>query len=191
MALCLGAKLNEQEIIKVSNFLPDQDYLTLFNIVNNESVFPWYFLSSVSGTEYKSDEKDNQFGFSHILYDKSKKTMSNYLDSFRIIEPYIESHFNLNIKDIFRYRLGMNLKISNNSITHSPHRDFDFDHLTFLYYLNSSDGPTIFYDNDINKKIEIFPEKNCGVLFNGILFHSSSTPSKNVKRITLNLNFLA
>lgn len=181
--------MKEKEILKVCNFLPEQEYLKLFNIVNNENNFPWYFLSTVSGTSLKGNDENYEFGFSHILYDKNKKSMSEYLNNFRIIEPYLENHFNIKIKDIFRYRLGMNLKISNSPIVHEPHKDFDFNHLTFLYYLNDSDGPTVFYDDNLDKKIEIVPEKNCGVLFDGTIFHSSSTPSKNIKRIALNLNF--
>ena len=60
-------------------------------------------------------------------------------------------------------------------------------HKTILYYFNDSDGDTVFYKN---KKIikRITPVLNSGICFDGSIYHSSSKPIKNIKRLVMNIN---
>lgn len=177
-------------IYQVDNFLPESINKELFSIVSNEIVFPWRLLSSTSGDINHKYDGLRQFGLVHLLYDKNLKYSSEYFAPFLIMNNYIQSTFNLKIKELLRYRLGLNLKVSEETIIHSAHIDYDFNHLVFLYYLNDSDGATYFYTKDNSEPIHINPKKNTGVLFDGQILHSSSTPTKNSKRIVLNINFI-
>lgn len=178
---------NRGNILVQENFLPSSFHNELLQIVDKENSFPWFFLEHVSGI--KSNDSYKQYGFSHILYDKKDEFYSQYFNIFYPIKFFIESKFNLRIKEMLRFRLGLNLNISENkSIVHSAHRDFNFDHYVFLYYLNECDGSTIFYLD--NKEIEVEPSANKAVLFDGSIFHSSSTPVNYSKRIALNINFI-
>jgi hypothetical protein len=71
----------------------------------------------------------------------------------------------------------------------NPHTDEKVEHQTILYYLNNSDGNTYFYKKD-KKTIEkqVTPEQNKAVLFNGLTYHASSKPIKNIYRMVLNIN---
>jgi hypothetical protein len=71
---------------------------------------------------------------------------------------------------------------------HNKHVDRDDNHLVALYYINDSDGDTIFFDGD--DVIHREPvERGKLVVFNGQgKYHASSSPSKNI-RLTLNVNY--
>jgi hypothetical protein len=73
-------------------------------------------------------------------------------------------------------------------VPHNKHVDQQYNHLVALYYINDSDGDTIFFDGD--DIIHREPVKRGKlVVFNGHnKFHSSSSPSKNI-RMTLNVNY--
>ena len=90
-----------------------------------------------------------------------------------------------------------------------PHIDFDTPHKTGLFYVNDADGATILYDNkyNVNSKLdgaqylekvvgdklsisqEIDPKANRLVIFDGLTYHSSSTPTTVPRRVVLNFNF--
>ena len=60
-------------------------------------------------------------------------------------------------------------------------------HTTLIYYLDSNDGDTLFFDED-NKVIHRqSPEANQAVVFDGLIKHASTNPSSGT-RLTLNMN---
>ena len=84
---------------------------------------------------------------------------------------------------------------------HDPHIDFDFPHIASIYYVNDSDGDTIFYnqktydtnqiDNlDLQEYKRVTPKANRLVIFEGDIVHTGSSPVNSKKRILINSNFL-
>lgn len=72
---------------------------------------------------------------------------------------------------------------------HPKHIDDESPHLVFIYYVNDSDGDTHVYDGD--RLVErVSPRKGRGLLFDGGLFHSSSSPVENRFRLVVNFNIL-
>ena len=57
-----------------------------------------------------------------------------------------------------------------------------------LYYINDADGDTFFFDSDGMIIHRETPERGKMVIFDGSIFHASSSPSKNI-RMTLNINY--
>ena len=111
---------------------------------------------------------------------------------------------NITFSKILRIRAGL---IMNNTqqIVHTPHVDYPIPHKTMLFYLTDSDAPTLIYDNkhsgngiddywtDVKMlKVEnsITPVENTCVIFDGLTFHSSTTPKENPFRIVINYNFI-
>ena len=111
---------------------------------------------------------------------------------------------NIKLSKIVRIRAGL---IMNNSqqIVHTPHVDFNFPHKTMLFYITDSDAPTLIYNkkhsgNEVDDyyadakilKVEtsIMPVENTCVIFDGLTFHSSTTPKENPFRIVINYNFI-
>ena len=60
--------------------------------------------------------------------------------------------------------------------------------MVILYYINDADGDTFFFDNDGKIIHRETPERGKMVIFDGLTFHASSPPSKNI-RMSLNINY--
>ena len=88
-------------------------------------------------------------------------------------------------------RAHMTLHLPNESRfgkPHNPHVDSHDDHLVALYYVNDTDGDTFFFDERKQVYHQETPERGKMVVFEGAIWHSSSSPSKN-ERYTLNINY--
>ena len=92
------------------------------------------------------------------------------------------------------YRAKANLLVKNNQLTpNPPHIDLvDIKHKVILYYVNDSDGDTIFYENERAKIILDKVSPKCGriLFFDGHHYHSSTPPLMNNKRIVLNIDLV-
>jgi hypothetical protein len=147
--------------------------------------FPWYYLHDSATLK----EKSNTFNYSwyHALI-LNGKINSSFYQIFEKSILNIINKFNLNNKIITRIRIGKTMSIGKKYIN-NLHIDQKENHQTILYYLNNSDGNTYFYKKDkktIDKQIT--PEQNKAVLFDGLTYHASSKPVKNMYRIVLNIN---
>ena len=92
---------------------------------------------------------------------------------------------------------------SNDSTYNTPHVDMlhEKPFLTFVYYIEESDGDTLFFDrcfekgsNDAEKaepKIlqRVKYKKGNGVLFDGHRFHAGNSPTNYLKRTVVNYDF--
>lgn len=63
-------------------------------------------------------------------------------------------------------------------------------HWVFLYYLNDSDGDTLFFDENGNITKRIAPKENRAVLFDGTTLHAATNPAKTSLRTVLNVDVL-
>tara|TARA_B100002019_G_C21093879_1_gene509999 strand:+ start:151 stop:696 length:546 start_codon:yes stop_codon:yes gene_type:complete len=150
--------------------------------------FPWYFNSQISlpGTS------DTNTGFSHAAFRKDGNDIhqSKYFEIllpvlFEAVDKFKKGHI---VQDIYRIRCAMFVKNQNDD-NHMPHIDQHYKHHVMLYYVDDSDGPTLFYDGDKVIK-QIHPKKGRCVIFPGETYHASSCPRENTKRHVINYNFL-
>lgn len=88
------------------------------------------------------------------------------------------------------YRLRLNLTLPNNKdLSKIIHTDLNYPHWVLLYYINDTDGDTIFF-NENNKEIKrVSPKKGRCVFFNGNVKHAGNYPTQN-ERIGININFI-
>jgi 2OG-Fe(II) oxygenase superfamily len=75
------------------------------------------------------------------------------------------------------------------STIEDKHVDYNFPHLVLLYYVNTTDGDTILYDNNNEIAERISPKRGRCVLFDGLTLHASSS-STLAPRLVLNTNVL-
>jgi hypothetical protein len=70
---------------------------------------------------------------------------------------------------------------------HVDLRDNDnnpYPHTVALYYVNDSDGDTVFFDKDKETIIHrVPPKKGRLLLFDGTIFHGAGVPKKNVRAV--------
>ena len=189
------------------NFLPES-YVNELEQTLVCYPFPWFYKSNTSHIpqEYPNavcidDNTIDSHQFVHIAYN------SNGIDS---------AHFNqlvkmldfLQIKDkkiIGIYRIKCNLMTTQkdypNDYYNIAHIDIspEFVHKntwTFLYYVNDSDGDTVFFNESIKYKNDIVdaltiktkttPQKGTGILFPSNQFHTSTPPRNAKTRIVIN-----
>lgn len=179
--------------IVYDNFL-DNSYNKLINETLFDPEFAWYYLENISGDKEFSINNvsfnKNQSGFNHLVYFDGLQR-SNTLPLFMPMVRSIEEKFNVSVNNLSRIRIGMNLN-HGESGSHYPHTDMDIPHYTLLYYVDKSDGDTIFYKGPKDNLEVDFTNphvQNQAVLFDGLTIHSSSSPVKNSKRTTININF--
>tara|TARA_B100000085_G_scaffold55142_1_gene48262 strand:- start:257 stop:799 length:543 start_codon:yes stop_codon:yes gene_type:complete len=165
-----------------------EGYQNFIESILDNPEFPWYFNSQISVL----DSSDPNSGFSHVAYRKNKNDMqqSKYFDIllpvlFEAVDRYKKGH---EVQDVYRIRCAMFVRNQNNG-NHVAHIDQGFKHHVMLYYVNDSDGPTSFYDDDKVIK-QIHPKKGRCVIFPGEIYHASSCPKEHVNRIVINYNFL-
>ena len=140
-------------------------------------------------------------GFSHLFL-AYEGQLSPYADALSKPAKTV-----LPDKDLVRGRLFLQLPVQTNEIG-EYHVDFQRDHLTMIYYVNDTDGDTLFsshndsefpdnmsegekfsivnLENTIQNRVT--PKKGRCVVFDGRIYHASSTPTID-DRFVLNYNF--
>lgn len=142
----------------------------------------------------------------HLLYLKGEETDISVIDTHSIMnscQKAIEKQINAKIEIL---RCMLIAVLPNPNFTAQcmlPHVDRITPHETCLYYINSTDGDTVLFDqkydcslskldNDSKLKTEhsrITPAQGKAVLFDGLQYHSSN-PSKTDLRFVLNINYI-
>ena len=162
---------------------------SLLSLVEDTGNFPWYYVPSIVRN------KEDSFGFAHSIY-KEGAPNSNYFEPFIPLLEEFEKKVGIEIKEILRARIRMTVPSGSKSFNNIPHTDFDVPHKAFVYYINDSDGDTVFYDkfrgediSDLKEVARFSPKMGDAVTFEGLRFHSGAVPSNN-RRIILNVDYL-
>jgi ectoine hydroxylase-related dioxygenase (phytanoyl-CoA dioxygenase family) len=165
--------------------------------------FPWHFLEDVTNEEAKihSSPKNSVPGFVNLIYHQDHSE-NPYLDFFMPLVNNTVEAAGMKLDKLMRIRAGflMNTKYMLPSMPYTyntPHRDFDQEHYTAVYYVNNCDGDTVIFheteENPPGKKyhrmLNSMPEKGKVCLFNGWHYHASSCPKMFTKRLAITMNF--
>tara|TARA_R100001594_G_scaffold7425_1_gene20075 strand:- start:546 stop:1085 length:540 start_codon:yes stop_codon:yes gene_type:complete len=162
----------------LDNFLLEDDFQSLYNLLLNDSSFPWYFNNSIAGDL----QNLNDFQFCHTFFTTQNTYLDKPLSPFsHYLKPLLSKlspHFLLRVKANLRPRTERNF-------LSKYHTDLsDLGNLTAIFYINSNDGYTEFEDgtivNSIQNRILIFP---------GNLKHRGASPTDVKSRALLNINY--
>ena len=100
-----------------------------------------------------------------------------------------------------RVRADMTMQSDDNH-KHQVHIDLPIPNITTIFYVNQSDGNTIFFNersnetgklyeiSDLTVKEEIEPKPNRLVIFDGYQLHTGCSPKEYSNRILINSNYL-
>ena len=133
--------------------------------------------------------------FTHHCYNKIDNNQTS--DYFNVISPmlyFIEKECNLIITELDRLKINIitSKHLVNKELDTALHMDSnDKDFLSFLYYVNTSDGDTCFYNEDGTILQKVTPKENTGVLFNSNILHRATPPLNTDVRIVINVMFKA
>lgn len=155
-------------------------------------------------TQNNPTVKDTQkFTDDFYIYDQDFKRKGCYRDAIKNPEHRIPKFFNeidqlITIVrkrylgdnyDVFRLMANMQTIRPQWSINapHPDHKNKDF--WTLLYYVNSSDGDTFFF-NGSDIILQTKPIKGTGVLYHSTTIHAGSTPIHHETRVVINCVFM-
>ena len=157
----------------IDDFLPYEVFDNLKELVIGNQDFPWYHMTSVSGSE-----SDDGTYFIHALYGQNV-LLSTYFNNFL---PLIES-----INPFALNRIKVNYYPTTDEIKeHDFHVDYNFSHHGAIFYLNTCNGKTIFESGEVIESVE-----NRLLLFNPSKPHKSTTCTDHkFGRYNINFNFL-
>ena len=176
----------------IDNFVSSlyQDYIEEM-FAGNE--YKWGYLGGITygapdGQPF--DGEDDNSGFTSSIFNSQDHVRQRETDFLLplLYEGISKYDKGAKLKELYRIRAVMWIK-NQNKDPHIPHCDLSIDHYTMVYYVHDTDGPTRFHnDNGVFK--EVPPKKGRAVIFPGNVKHSSSTPTKNSRRMIINFNFL-
>ena len=160
--------------------------------------FPWHFMEDAT-TELINTVAVSTPSFGHLVY-YHKHEENPHFDFFKPMLDAIETKCNMKVNKLLRMRLGflLNTKYPLPSMPYkfnTPHKDYDQEHFTAVYYVNQTDGETVIF-NETEPAAKYYPmhrcmpERNKLLLFNGMHYHSSTCPKVFTKRIALTINFV-
>ena len=161
------------------NFLTESQAYRIDNFMLSPN-FPWHLgkvLSDLESSEVTCDEIDN-YQFSHLFYRENKYTGSHH----QLLEPFLTK---LGVEALVKIKANLNPRTSK-VVEHGYHRDFQFDCLTAVYYINTNDGYTKFKDGD---KVDSVSGRM--LIFKSSQWHTGTTCTNQKMRGVINFNFFS
>jgi hypothetical protein len=168
---------------------------------------PWYYLHDTAYSGARESQEIQKHNDSwHFLIYKEGETYNNGLKN--LVESLLISAIDksgLSCSKLVRIRAGMMTRTPF-PVIHDPHVDWEDEHMSALYYVHNSDGETVFYNQmhksespkksweyssikDFTIKEKIKPQADRMVIFDGLNYHSSTTPVDHDYRIVINFNW--
>jgi len=158
----------------IDNFLPEKDWESLSNKIFSPE-FPWHY-----GDFVNYDNSENYFQFEHLFFRNFKIFSEHYEQTVKLFTD------RLPIRSISRMKANLLTRTSSSDF-HGWHVDGDIndsDMITGIYYINSTNGKTLFKNG---KEIDCIANRL--VVFPGNLIHSSTSCTDQKVRVVINLNW--
>jgi hypothetical protein len=191
-------------IRRLSGLLPGQAVSDLEGLLLNNLDFPWYLQPGTAWVDKSAGgsgdwlmEWPDARQFCHnFVFDGAQN--SNYLQEVLRLLDWSALPAKLGVPAGL-CRLKANLMLNTPGPAHNPpHVDSFSAHTTVIYYINDSDGDTVFFDRrggeamDKSAKIVARETPKAGdfLVFDGDLFHASSLPARSGLRCVLNFNLV-
>ena len=186
-------------MLVIDDFLPEQQFKTMqSSLLGND--FPWYFLPTVSRPpgSYIPLGSTETFGWFHNFYSKEDNINSPTIEILKPLLDGIQQHDNADFIRI-RASLKTHLKGFTENDYNLPHVDYDFPHMSVIYYLNESDGDTWMFNevfesfpepDEFTVADRITPKPNRLLVFNGLNYHTASNPVNSNTRFIININYI-
>jgi hypothetical protein len=154
-----------------------------------DSIIPFSYRENLTHPDQNHPDFSFKPGINHVLYSPSKPH-SEFSDFYNSILYNFCSSKNIFIKHLITGRLFVDFPTPNPKTDLPPHTDSSTPHWVCLYYVNDSDGDTIFYKDDKTTEIKrVSPKKGRIAFFDGSIYHAG-TPSENNSRSVVNFNFI-
>jgi hypothetical protein len=179
----------------IENFVPKvyQDNIEGTLLDNN---FPWYLHKSTVSEAYAGNTDKNVVDrpqFAHI-FNVNNESTSQYWPLLQPFGFFLMGQTGIDTNQVLRVKANLNMRdeFFPTDKYFTPHIDCrDANKFTTaIYYVNDSDGDTLFFDKKQKVVERITPKKGTLVYFDGHELHAGQAPSKSLYRCLINFNFL-
>jgi hypothetical protein len=189
----------------IDNFLTKKYYREILELLTGET-FAWFYSSNVTGDEQNPEINKymmmgtpqlNEYGFSHSFFHEDLGDSVSPYSSF--MKPMLYQMMDtVDCDFILRARADMVTWSGEEDFLHPPHVDFLFPNTACLFYINETDGDTVFYNvkpddilnyKDLKEHSRVSPKPNRLVSFDGDTLHTGSNPTKHKSRIIINSSY--
>ena len=139
------------------------------DILYNQNIH--YYFNNNMTEKSQSKINNGKYGFGI--------TFGNHIFTPLLLDAAEKAGEGYNVKDVIETRSFITLPTLNDDGTHGkPHIDSPNPHNVCLYYVNDSDGDTIFFESKDSNNIigRIKPKKNRAVVFPGNIYHANYWP---------------
>lgn len=184
----------------MSLFIVDDNFLSESEINEVKNKFysfpvkytPFTVFVSPEYVSKSTDTYSNRFMYSNNM---DKDSLTNEL-SLYILEKFCIKH-SITYKEVSRIRSNTTF-LCNEKRPSIPHIDSINQHMVLLYYVNDSDGDTVFYEtpydeDNYDRMIagkSVSPKAGRAVMFDGSVYHSSHYPNFHDLRSVININII-
>ena len=126
----------------IDNFLTKSYHDNILTLMSS-SQFDWVYMVNI--TEARDAGKDyNEYGFYHMFWHEVKGQVDRFTP---FIEPLLYQIMDVaNCDLIWRARADMVTWTGKEDYIHPAHTDFPFPNTASVFYVNETDGDTIFYN---------------------------------------------
>jgi hypothetical protein len=166
--------------------------------------FPWFFADTKNSItvhpEYSQLDSDKNTRettlLGHTFYLNGEQQSLNYKISDFILDRFI-SRSGISFKSLIRSKANLQFKSAELDRTNytTPHVDSLSQHSVLIYYVNNSDGNTVFFDREVGQDKtdytiiqEVEPKKGRFLLFDGKHYHAAKFSLLTDVRININFN---
>jgi hypothetical protein len=166
----------------INNFVDNDTQLNILNTLNNEQ-FPWYVIETV-------DDCKHSVQLASLIFRYDIPYATGYAPLMFILLEEFEKKLNVKIKHIERIKCNL-LPSRGNPFINPFHCDLQKNAKTLLYYVNESDGDTVFYNeyypsDKVTEQQRVKHSQGTAVIFDSNQYHSSSCPVNTKTRLTIN-----
>jgi hypothetical protein len=157
------------DYVITDNFLSKEDFNNIKTRMVDSNQFPWFYSNIV--------DDSNDFQLVHSFYD-----FWNWQgDDVWVIKPLLDK---VNPKAWIRIKANLTFQ-STEIKEHGWHVDYDFPCTTAIFYLNNTDGDTVFEDGT-----RIESKANRLVEFGSQEKHSGTSHTDQKTRVVINMNYI-
>ena len=185
-------------ILVIDDFI-DKDYqediksYLLGDNTFDDCQFPWYYIDDVTAAYEEGNQ--GRPGLSHVyveyLEDKSSDVISDFHDLFVPLLSKACQVLQVPTAKIVQGRSFLQFPLNlNSSDDDTPHIDLDEGerHIVVLYYVVTSDGDTVIYnqrtESDVyTVKQKVTPKQGRVVIFDGGLYHTAQQALRQIRCI--------
>mgnify|MGYP003119957353 CR=1 FL=1 len=185
--------IDKGEILVIDDFI-DKDYQEeIKDLLMGDSNFPWYYIDDV--TAAYQDGNQGRPGLSHVYVDHhDDKSCEIISDHHYLFLPLLSKACNVlevSKASVVQGRSFLQFPLNLDSCEDdTPHIDLNEGdrHIVVLYYVVSSDGDTVIYnqrtESDVyTVKQRVTPKQGRVVIFDGGLYHTAQQALKKIRCI--------